>query len=49
MNDRFFDLLIAVIWQNSFNSTNQNAGNNSLSVIAIRVALIEQAYVLTTL
>jgi len=48
MNDGFSDLLIAVIWHNSFNFTNQNAGNNSLSVIAVCVGLIQQAHVLTT-
>jgi len=49
MNDGFSDLLIAVMWHNSFNFTNQIAGNNSLSPIAVRVGLIEQADVLTTL
>jgi hypothetical protein len=48
MNDGFSNLLIADILHNSFNFTKQNAGNNPLPVIAVRVGLIEQAHLLTT-
>jgi hypothetical protein len=43
------DLLTTVLWYNSFNFTNQKDGNNSLSIVAVRVGLTEPAYILTTL